>query len=315
MTGKRFLFLSKLFLILILTGNIVPAAQNGDVPRSSGCGKSKTDANVSNTNINVSNTSANNSNTSANISKPNTNVSVTAANDLDARRWNLVELNGAKIESSKAFVEFASAENRVTGNAGCNRMFGKFETNAGDIKISGIGATKMFCAQEGVMKLETDFTKALERATRFEQQGSTLNLYAGNDLILKFAVAAKDTTPGSENSGVIKLEDKKWILTAINGKALPAPLKATPFLVFNAQRQSAGGNSGCNSFGGSYKTGEHKISVTEIISTQIACIEDERMNIERDFFSNLKKAGRFEIKNNKLHLLQNDTLLLTFDGR
>lgn len=291
MNKKRVLFLSKLFLILVITGNIT-TAQNGDTPKSSGCGG--------------------NSKTKPNVAKSDTNVSKTNANDLDSRRWNLIEINGGGVESSKAFVEFVSAEKRFAGNAGCNRMFGKFETNGNEIKLSGIGTTKIFCSAEDVMKLEGDFIKALERTTRFEQKGETLDFYAGNNLILKFSEVAKTVSDG-ENSNTVKLEDKKWILASIAGKPLPK-IETVPFLVFDKQKGSAGGNSSCNSFGGSYKTEGDKISITEIISTFIAC-GDERMNIEREFLGGLQKATRFEIKAGKLNLYEGDTLLLAFDAK
>lgn len=291
MNKKSVLFLSKLFLILVLTGNIT-TAQNGDTPKSSGCGG--------------------NSKTKTNVAKSDTNVSKTNANDIDSQRWNLIEINGGGVESSKAFVEFVSAEKRFAGNAGCNRMFGKFEMNGNEIKLSGIGTTKIFCSAEDVMKLEGDFIKTLERTTRFEQKGETLDFYAGNNLILKFSEVAKTVSDG-ENSNTVKLGDKKWILASIAGKPLPK-IETVPFLVFDKQKGSAGGNSSCNSFGGSYKTEGDKISITEIISTFIAC-GDERMNIEREFLGGLQKATRFEIKAGKLNLYEGDTLLLAFDAK
>lgn len=304
---KRILLLSKLFLILVLTGNISTIAQDGAGAKSGGCGgKSKTNTNVSKA--------------EANISKPNANVSKPAVDGLDSRRWNLIEMNSAKIESEQAFIEFVRAEKRFAGNAGCNRMFGKYETSGSEIKLSGIGATKMFCSKEGVMKLESDFIKALENATRFEQTGETLNFYAGNNLILKFSGAAKNTSgnqnsnvAGNENSNTVRLEDKKWILTAIAGKAVPK-IETIPFLVFDKQKTSAGGNSSCNGFGGSYQTETDKISITEIIQTFIAC-EDERGSVEREFLGGLQKANRFEIKTGKLNLYEGERLLLTFDAQ
>lgn len=291
MNKKSVLFLSKLFLILVLTGNIT-TAQNGDTPKSSGCGG--------------------NSKTKTNVAKSDTNVSKTKANDIDSQRWNLIEINGGGVELSKAFVEFVSAEKRFAGNAGCNRMFGKFEMNGNEIKLSGIGTTKIFCSAEDVMKLEGDFIKTLERTTRFEQKGETLDFYAGNNLILKFSEVAKTVSDG-ENSNTVKLGDKRWILASIAGKPLPK-IETVPFLVFDKQKGSAGGNSSCNSFGGSYKTEGDKISITEIISTFIAC-GDERMNIEREFLGGLQKATRFEIKAGKLNLYEGDTLLLAFDAK
>jgi len=167
------------------------------------------------------------------------------------------------------------------------------------------------------MNLESDFMKALENATRFEQTGETLNLYAGNNLVVKFSGTAKnvsgDNASGENNTGEIRLENKKWILTAIAGKPLPK-LEKTPFPVFDQQKQSAGGDTGCNSFGGSYKTEANKISITEIISTMSACIEDERMSVEREFLGSLQKTNRFEIKGGKLNFYEGDKLFCLVFG-
>lgn len=238
--------------------------------------------------------------------------------ELESRRWQLIEINGEKVENTAPFVEFNQAEKRFAGRAGCNRMFRKFETDADKIKLFGIGTTKIFCSKEGVMKLEGDFTKTLEQATRFERRGETLNLYAGNNLTLKFSGTAKnasgENTSGENNSGEILLEDKKWTLAAIAEKPLPK-LEKTPFLIFDQQKQSAGGDTGCNSFGGSYKIEANKISIAEIISTMRACVEDERMNVEREFLGGLQKTNRFEKKGGKLNLYEGDKLLLTFDAQ
>lgn len=286
---KRTVFLLQLFLVLILTGNLT-TAQNAASAKSGGCGggpsKTKVAANSS--------------------SNPN-------FGELDSRRWSLTEIGGTRVESSNAFIEFNSAEKRFTGNAGCNQMFGKFETNGGEMNFSGIGTTRMFCSEEGVMKLESDFTKALEKATRFEINGEVLNVFAGNDLILKFSGITKDPS-GNTSSNNVTLEDRKWVLISVGDKAV-SKIETSPFLIFNKQKLSVGGDTGCNSFGGSYKTEDNKISFIEIISTMRACIEDERMEIERGFLGGLQTANRFEIKNGKLNLYQGERLLVIFEGR
>lgn len=285
MNKNTLLNLLKLFVILVLT-NAITFSQNGETTKS-GCGGKTT-------------------------------KTVTGVSDLESRRWQFTEINDAKVENAAPFVEFNLKEKRFAGNAGCNRMFGSVEIMGNDVKFSKIGTTKIFCSKEGVMKLEGDFVKALEQTTRFERQGETLNLYAGNNLILKFSGMAKnasgENTSGENDSDETRLEDKRWTLAAIAEKPLPK-LEKTPFLVFDKQKQSAGGDTGCNSFGGSYKTQANKISVTEIISTMRACIEAERMNIEREFLGGLQKTNRFEVKAGKLNLYEGDKLLLTFNAQ
>lgn len=46
-----------------------------------------------------------------------------------------------------------------------------------------------------------------------------------------------------------------------------------------------------------------------------ACIEDEEMNVEREFLGGLQKTNRFEINGGKLILYDGDNLLLTFDAQ
>ena len=229
-------------------------------------------------------------------------------NDLTERRWELTQINGARVYSSKAYLEIDDTEKRFTGNAGCNRMFGDLSIRGRNINFSNIATTKMLCNERGVMKLEMDFTRALERVTRFEKTGNNLSLYARNRLVLKFKGAQK--TDQDDNSA-IKLEDKKWVLESIKNRNLPE-IEINPFINFDREKKSAGGNTGCNVFGGSYTASGDTIRIFDIISTMRACIEDERMDVERQFKNGLENANRYEIQGRKLQLYRNKTLLLTF---
>ncbi|HVE59984.1 MAG TPA: META domain-containing protein [Pyrinomonadaceae bacterium] len=229
-------------------------------------------------------------------------------NDLSGKRWELTELGGKRIYSSKAFLEIEASQKRFSGNAGCNRMFGTVNLSDRNINFGGVGTTKMFCSEPGVMKLETDFTRALGKVTRFEKNGNNLSLYARNRLVLKFKGTEKS---GSDDNSSLKLEDKKWVLESIKGRNLPK-IETLPFINFDKSKKSAGGNTGCNVFGGNYSVTRDTIAITNIISTMRACIEDERMRVEREFKNGLENADRFEITGGKLNLYRNKTLLLTF---
>jgi len=229
-------------------------------------------------------------------------------NDLSARRWELTEIGGKRVYSSKAFLEIDASQNRFGGNAGCNRMFGGVSVSGKNIDFSGIGTTRIFCSQPGVMKLEGDFTRALERVTRFEKTGNNLSLYARNRLVLRFKGTEKSNP---DNNASLKLEDKKWVLESIKSRPLPK-IETLPFINFDKSKGSAGGNTGCNVFGGNYSVTRDTIAITNLISTMRACIEDERMNVERQFKNGLENANRFEIKDGQLNLYQNRILLLTF---
>lgn len=241
------------------------------------------------------------------------NISNFRSESFDARRWKAVELSSIKVSSERAFLEFAPSEKRFTGNAGCNRMFGRFETNGTRIKFFGIGQTRALCVQADVMKLERNFIRALQQATRFTQTSDSLLLYAGNNLLVKFS-GSTNKISGNQNANSMTLENKKWILTATVAKS-ELKLQNPPFLVFDVERGSVGGETGCNAFGGSYKTDGKNINITNIISTFRACLEEERMSVEREFLRSLQKINRYEMRAETLNLYQGDNLLLTFDAR
>src|SRR6188768_2174149 len=92
------------------------------------------------------------------------------------RQWKLVELNGSPVKGSNAYLEFDLDQKRMTGNAGCNRMFGGIQISGRQISFSNIGTTRMACPDMG---FETGFLTALKSVDRFRQSGNTLELSKG----------------------------------------------------------------------------------------------------------------------------------------
>lgn len=111
------------------------------------------------------------------------------------------------------------------------------------------------------------------------------------------------------------LDSLKWELVRIDGEDLKLGEGDTPFLSFDKEKGSAGGNTGCNVFGGNYEqTGENGIRIFDTVSTMRACIEDDRMTVERKFMAALLEADRFEIDGESLKLYKGDALRLEFRG-
>ena len=98
---------------------------------------------------------------------------------IENRRWQLVELNGRRIEPPSgregAYFELDSAEARMTGNASCNRFFGTYELIAGDrIRFgSNIGATRMACPE---LEQEREFLEMLGQVDSYSLGEDDLSL-------------------------------------------------------------------------------------------------------------------------------------------
>ena len=99
---------------------------------------------------------------------------------LTDRHWKLVELYGQKVDFDKKkgkqpyLILRPEEENKIYGNAGCNRFFGTFELKEGNqIVFSQLGATKMYCPN---METETQFLKILNTADNYSLNGETMTL-------------------------------------------------------------------------------------------------------------------------------------------
>lgn len=226
---------------------------------------------------------------------------------LGSRKWDLVELNGQRVARSKAFIEINSNETRVTGNAGCNRLTGSVAVIGKRIEFSKIATTKMFCSDRNVMKQESALVRALAAAKRYNQTGNSLELIDRNRTVAKFTATRES---GGNASG---LDDKKWVLESIADRKT---FKALPyaFLNFDSKKGSVGGNTSCNVFGGEYTANGKRLAITDVISTMRACVEDDRMSVEREFLDGLRRADRYEIANSRLTLYSNKKVLLSFRG-
>lgn len=226
---------------------------------------------------------------------------------LQGKIWNLTQMNGKKVEGTRTFLEFEADGKSVTGNAGCNRMFGGVTMGRQTMRFSGIGTTRMFCDE--LMDSETGFLNALKKVTRYRVSGGKLTLFAGKRAVLRFA----GSKPGGDDAPEpqkFRLEDRKWILESVKGRSVDG-IKETAFINFDAEKRSAGGNTSCNAFGGSYEASAgNKIRIFDTFSTMRACIEDDRMSIERDMLDALRRANRYKILNDRLELFNDSMLLL-----
>jgi heat shock protein HslJ len=234
------------------------------------------------------------------------------ADRLGTRQWKLVAVEGAAVAlPSGAYLELTADQTKFTGHTGCNRMFGTANIQARRLDFSNVGMTKMACVGSRVRGMETAFVRALKNVDRFRLRGDSLDLYIRNRVVLTFRAPAKQAPDNGEQGR--GLEEKKWMLHAVKGVSVSA-IGRTAFVSFDKGKGSAGGNSNCNVFGGSYTATGSSLKIVDVISTMRACEDDGRMEIEREFLDGLQTANRYQIRAGRLMLFRNELLLLTLNG-
>ncbi|MEP6848733.1 MAG: META domain-containing protein [Acidobacteriota bacterium] len=227
---------------------------------------------------------------------------------LGSKHWTLISLNGRPVGNSKAYIEIDPATRRFGGNAGCNRMFGSVRASAREVTFSGVATTKMMCANDGAMNIESLFVSALSKTTRYKINKNVLSLVSGRRTLASFAAAPKAPTVTA-----VKLEDRKWALESIGDKP-EGSLGSLATMIFSPDKGSVGGDTSCNAYGGNYSVSGNSISIVHTVSTMRACIEDRRMQIETSFLNGIRDSDTYKIEGNKLFLYRGRSLLLTFLG-
>ncbi len=113
-----------------------------------------------------------------------------AATPLEGTEWTLVELHGSAVVlsdgESAPHLLLDPEEARLSGSGGCNRLIGRFEREGDALRLQQIGTTRMICP-EPIMQREAAFLDALATTTRFELDGPSLVLLAGERTLARLA--------------------------------------------------------------------------------------------------------------------------------
>ena len=111
---------------------------------------------------------------------PSERVDGAAAVPLVDTSWRLTNLGGRLVDNppggNAVGLQLQPQNLRLTGFAGCNRMFGGYLLDADQLKFDQVGATKMACLDESRMKLEQEYFQMLSLVARWKIKGSSLEL-------------------------------------------------------------------------------------------------------------------------------------------
>jgi heat shock protein HslJ len=100
--------------------------------------------------------------------------------------WRLTQLNGAPVvvpeHAREPHLVLHTAESRVAGSGGCNRLMGGYVLEGERLTFSKMASTMMACP-EG-MEQERAFAEALGKARTWKLTGAQLELYDEADKVV-----------------------------------------------------------------------------------------------------------------------------------
>ena len=189
-----------------------------------------------------------------------------------------------------------------------------------DQKMSCTGVTKMECLQ--VKRLSE------EKFSLFYDNIENFRFIAGYFYVLEVQVMTVKNPPADASNFKYRLRKilarvksegnstpnqpnffgTEWKLTRIEGSVIK---NDRAFIRFDETKNSAGGNGGCNVFGGSLSKIGNKLKISEVFSTKMFC--QNGSDVENKFFTNLDRVTEYEIRDEKLFLMANKTVVLEFE--
>lgn len=134
----------------------------------------------------------------------------------------------------------------------------------------------------------------------------TTFISAGAFIFLSAFIMKKDQSPQGSLYGT------KWMLKKIHSGTSIEEVHTNAFIKFHEEKNSAGGNGSCNTFGSSTTISGNSIHFKNIFSTKMYC---EGVQATEDaFFKQLEKVTRYEVKGKKLMLFHDKEVLLEFES-
>ena len=82
------------------------------------------------------------------------------------------------MSTTKLTLEFK--DGRISGSSGCNSFFAKYTVEDKSMSFGLIGATKMYCSNQGVMEQEQTYFMRLESVKSYKIEGNKLSLIDSN---------------------------------------------------------------------------------------------------------------------------------------
>lgn len=196
-------------------------------------------------------------------------------------------------------------DSRVVGSGGCNSFGGSYSVgavgNTGTaLTISNLLATLKACADDTLMQQEQIYFTALQSATAYQFNGDELQIAYGTQEILTFERG-------------LTFNNSQWRLLAYGPDGREIPTAPNAVTTLRIQNDTISGYAGCNTYTGKLSVDGESITVSEVASTLLSCIEPAVMAQEADFFRYLAAATRYTLSDGQLTLTLEDGRRLIFE--
>lgn len=230
---------------------------------------------------------------------------------LDGTGWTLTGYvsNGTSLQplnGTTVTMVFGDA-GQITGSAGCNHYFARYDMKGTAVTIGQAGSTEMYCAAPGVMEQESTYLMLLGKSSSVTAGNTSLTFTdAKGNPILSFA---RIVPPAPE-----PLVGTNWTLDSFyTADAVSSVIAGTTITAVFDKDGKVTGSAGCNRYFASYTVKGTSMSIGSAGSTMMYCISPGVGQQESTYLASLGRAATFTITGDRLSLADTKgTTLLSF---
>ena len=207
--------------------------------------------------------------------------------------WVLAGLPGTtQLPAAPATLRFEG--DRATGGDGCNRYSTRFTAANGQLAFDPQRTSTQMACPEPASQLARAFNAVLDNARGYRIEGGSLLLLNADGATLATLHAQPQTLAGTA-----------WQVHAYNNgrEAVVSVITGTQLTLEFAADGELRGSGGCNRFIGRYTAGEGRLSIGQVASTRMACMQPEgSMAQEAAFLAALQSVTRASREADRLEL-------------
>ncbi len=200
---------------------------------------------------------------------------------LAGTHWQLVSIGEtAVVEGTSVTLVFAD-DGSAGGSGGCNTYGASYSVEGGTIAFGDVFSTLMACAED-YMAQEQAYFAALQSATTYTLSADLLVITYGEGETLVF-------------EALTQLPGTMWQLETLAGEDVSGIIT----LNFDLEN-GVHGSAGCNSYGGTVVADGAAIGFGELVSTLMACADEQVAAQEQAYLAALQAAVSYVLTDEQL---------------
>lgn len=236
--------------------------------------------------------------------QPTVMTTQTVPQTLTGVTWYLVAFNSGtgslSVKPGTQITAFFDTAGKVAGSAGCNQYTASYQATLNGLSIGAPATTRMTCGEPaGIMTQETAYLMTIQGASGYSISGNTLTVTdSGGKAILTYSTVPPYQMTAAPLTGTM------WYLNSyIDAQGNPwTPGAAYPVSLQFSDGGNVTGNSGCNSYSGTYTMSGNSITISGFAVTLMYCGDPGVMTLEQTYLTVLPMMKVYKISGDQLIL-------------